>query len=341
MIMHASLRALFAGIIDYAGLFPPARLPLDQAIRNYARYRQERGAWMLGRFVCPAARLQELAPFIEEAFSSQAPLLIAALGRGGNDAAAFGSGLRADLEQIAAFQLQHGARVKVETLETRLPVNLSGLVLDLAQARQLAEELELQALASYYELASESEWRDVGNRLMAQLGLAGKPQRLAEDMLRLMTQVPLLEGRVGRKTAGLKLRCGGLDAAAFPSPDHVAHVIVMARDTRLPLKFTAGLHHPLRHFDTGLQTHVHGFLNVFTAGVLARAGDLSEEQVRQIIEDEDAGNFVFTADELRWREHRATVLEIIEARRHGVTSFGSCSFDEPCADLRALGLLDS
>ena len=39
--MRGSLRALLTGIIDYAGLFPPARLPLDQAVRNYGRYRNE------------------------------------------------------------------------------------------------------------------------------------------------------------------------------------------------------------------------------------------------------------------------------------------------------------
>src|SRR5438034_269722 len=39
--MSPSLRALLSGSVDYAGLFPPARLPLDQAIRNYARYRTD------------------------------------------------------------------------------------------------------------------------------------------------------------------------------------------------------------------------------------------------------------------------------------------------------------
>ena len=35
-MMRASLRALLSEIVDYAGLFPPAGLPLDKAIRNYA-----------------------------------------------------------------------------------------------------------------------------------------------------------------------------------------------------------------------------------------------------------------------------------------------------------------
>src|SRR4051812_41630301 len=67
-VMTFGLRTLLAGIIDYAGIFPPARLPLEQAIRNYARYRQGPASWMLGRFVCPAAQLTPLAPLIDELF---------------------------------------------------------------------------------------------------------------------------------------------------------------------------------------------------------------------------------------------------------------------------------
>ena len=82
--MFASVRALLAGVIDYAGLFPPAKLPLDQAIRNYARYRQEPEGWMLGRFVCPATRLAELGPYREELFDSGPPFEFSVLGRGGD-----------------------------------------------------------------------------------------------------------------------------------------------------------------------------------------------------------------------------------------------------------------
>src|SRR5579871_4947635 len=79
--MSASLRALLAGVIDYAGLFPPAKLPLDRAVRHYARYRTEPEGWMLGRFVCPASRLMELAPYHDELFRDGPPVLLAALGR--------------------------------------------------------------------------------------------------------------------------------------------------------------------------------------------------------------------------------------------------------------------
>src|SRR5438105_6737048 len=85
--MFASVRALLTGIVDYAGLFPPAELPLNEAIRNYARYRTAPESWMLGRFICPAARLTELSPYVEELFHDGRSLAVSALGRGGKDGA--------------------------------------------------------------------------------------------------------------------------------------------------------------------------------------------------------------------------------------------------------------
>ena len=76
--MSASLRTLLTNR-RLRRPVPPARLPLDQAIRDYARYRQEADAWMLGRFVIPAARLNELAPYHKELFSAGQPFAFTVL----------------------------------------------------------------------------------------------------------------------------------------------------------------------------------------------------------------------------------------------------------------------
>ena len=52
-------RAFLNGLVDYAGLFPPAGLGMKEAVAEYARHRREPEAWMLGRFVVPAARFAE------------------------------------------------------------------------------------------------------------------------------------------------------------------------------------------------------------------------------------------------------------------------------------------
>jgi hypothetical protein len=53
-------RALLTRFFDHAPMFPPARLPLAEAIAEDRRARESEHAWMLGRLVWPAARLSEL-----------------------------------------------------------------------------------------------------------------------------------------------------------------------------------------------------------------------------------------------------------------------------------------
>ncbi|MBW4562869.1 MAG: hypothetical protein KME32_17310 [Mojavia pulchra JT2-VF2] len=64
--MLASLEALLSSVVDYAGLFPPAKLELPQAMANYAEYQATPYAWMLGRFVLPVSRLQEFETLLPE-----------------------------------------------------------------------------------------------------------------------------------------------------------------------------------------------------------------------------------------------------------------------------------
>lgn len=58
-IPGAAVRALLDRAIDYAGLFPPASLSMEQAVANYAEYQSGPDHWALGRFVVPASRLEE------------------------------------------------------------------------------------------------------------------------------------------------------------------------------------------------------------------------------------------------------------------------------------------
>jgi len=83
-----TLHALLHTIVDYAGLFPPAGLAMDEAVRHYAACRRDAHAWMLGRFVAPAARLDELAAAMRVAAAAgpEHPWRVSALV--GEDAAA-------------------------------------------------------------------------------------------------------------------------------------------------------------------------------------------------------------------------------------------------------------
>lgn len=65
--MKEPLRRLLAGVFDYAGLFPPAALTIEDATREYSSLRAGADAWLLGRFVCPINWLPDLLPLLPEA----------------------------------------------------------------------------------------------------------------------------------------------------------------------------------------------------------------------------------------------------------------------------------
>jgi hypothetical protein len=326
--MSASFRTLMNRLLDYAGLFPPARLPLDQALRNYLRYRQEPESWMQGRFVIPAERLAELAS-LHELFDREEPLSLAALGRGGSTLPDFMAGLYADLAAIATFRQRHGDRAVVDVFEVRLPASVVGAyqgeaLEEEAFFRSVAAAIERDgppALTPFYEMPREPQGPLLNTVVLTALA------RHNADVRQPRTRV---------RPGGVKLRMGGLEAAAFPNAEGVAFVLQACRDAGVPLKFTAGLHHPLRRFDPALQVTMHGFVNVFVAGVLGKAHHLGADVLQAILEDSDAGHFTFDEHELRWQQYRATTEQVQAARQEEVLTFGSCSFDEPRDDLRAL-----
>ncbi len=299
--MTRGLRAFLFHLIDYAGMFPPASLSLDEAIRNHAAYLKNDDAWMLGRFVCFASQLAQLDAYAE-LFDEHAPLKISALGVKNPTRENFARELETTRKQIDAFNRKWGARGCADAVEITLPA-------DLTQFEFLNDSAKNSA--RFIEIPFNAQWS---------------------------MNLPCVLDILTTQHIGFKLRTGGVVALAFPTTEQIAQAIVACRERGVPLKCTAGLHHPLRRFDASVQTTMHGFVNVFGAGILAHARELQENVVREILEDGDAKNFCFDENGFAWRDVRATNAEIARARR-AMISFGSCSFDEPREDLRALGWL--
>lgn len=55
-----ALRALLEGFIDYAGIFPPAKVSLESAVSNYDNYRSGEYSWMLHWLVINAADAKQM-----------------------------------------------------------------------------------------------------------------------------------------------------------------------------------------------------------------------------------------------------------------------------------------
>ena len=301
----ASLRALLTGAIDYAGLFPPASLTLEPALKNHAEYVRSPESWMLGAFILPWAKFEDVSSNLAQ-FDVEHRLCISALGPKTENAAEFIEALFSGSEPIRAFDARHGATASITQIEMTLP-NEPGA--SLADTNRALAGLDLPV---FWEAPVDEAERTVG--FVAERRATGT-------------------GRYG-----FKLRTGGVIASAFPSSIQIARALVATVARGVPIKFTAGLHHPIRLFHQSVQTKMHGFLNVLGTGVLAAQHQWDVQQTAAMLEDEDSTAFVFTENDFAWRDWKITT-EQIRVGRKLITSFGSCSFDEPRDDLRALNLL--
>ncbi|MGW7680332.1 hypothetical protein ACWGID_06305 [Kribbella sp. NPDC054772] len=128
-----------------------------------------------------------------------------------------------------------------------------------------------------------------------------------------------------------KLRTGGLDAALFPTEHQVAAFITACLDREVAFKCTAGLHNAVRHTaaDTGFEHH--GFLNVLLA-TRASLDGANQDELAALLGERDGETLAERA--------RALSDDQAASTRRWFTSFGSCSIDEPRADLTNLRLLE-
>lgn len=317
--MDTALRAFHADLIDYAGLFPPAELELPAALANYRTYVASAEAWMLARFVCPIPKLARLSSLCEAA-DAPPPRRIAALARPAETAEQLSESLEQDLAALESYVQEAGERSVVEVLELRLPpkqpepLALLGEIRDKLQARPGLDP------HVFVEATPERKMPEVVARTLAAIGdIRGAGDGSAWPRV------------------GFKLRCGGVIAAAYPELETVATVLTEAHRLGVPAKATAGLHHPVRHHRADLDVHEHGFWNVFGAGVLLDAGALAPERVGDVLGETDPSRFSFTDGRFAWNDVSADAEAIRRARERLITSFGSCSFDEPREDLARLG----
>ena len=302
--MPASLRALLAQSIDYAGMFPPCSLDLDRALKNQAEYVRSPDAWMLGTFVLPIAQFEAAAPALPQ-FDHKHPLRISALGPKTESVDAFRTALKETVEAIRKFSAAHADRATVNQLEMLIPADADLKLL--AEARSAIGEMHLNV---FWEAPAES----------------------AEQVIMLLAKH---DSEKHAHPFGYKLRTGGVTADVFPISGQIATALVLAAQHHVRIKFTAGLHHPIRQHRDEVQTKMHGFLNVLGAGVLAAEHSWDEGQTSAMLEDENPKSFSFDDILFAWKEWEIAT-DRIKARRKFVTSFGSCSFDEPREDLKAL-----
>jgi len=152
--------------------------------------------------------------------------------------------------------------------------------------------------------------------------------------------LPVLRARGARA----KIRTGGVVPEAIPEAADLARFVAACAAAGVAFKATAGLHHPVRaeraltYAPDSPRAVMHGFLNVFAAAAFARAKTTLAD-LDAVLAEEDPKAFHLDDEALAWRHLRVPSVALAETRAGFATSFGSCSFAEPVADLVALGIL--
>jgi hypothetical protein len=300
MTPTASLQALLTGAIDYAGLFPPAKLTMHDAVARYADYRGVAESWALGRFVIPVARLDEFASALAS---------VGATRQGWRLSGLLGDDPAADGPRIRSFNAKNAGSAFVDAAEMKVVGSPS---------------------AAHRTIAAAVEQLPASTRLFVELPLG--------------EELPAFMAAVATERVGAKVRTGGTTPDAFPNVRQLAQFLLCCAEHDTHFKATAGLHHPWRgryaltYEPQSSTATMFGFLNLLIAAAFARKRT-TEEDVVDVLRMEGGSDVRFNDDEIRWREWRIETQELLETHATFALAFGSCSFEEPVADLRRLALL--
>jgi hypothetical protein len=305
---------LLAGLFDYAGLFPPASLPLEATLANHARYCASRDGWMLGRLVVPAAQLDALSTLAPEHLpvgDGAIPWRISALG---------GPDPQADLAHVQAFNDRHAV------------TGHGAAIVDTMEARVSSAD-DIRALAV---------WATRGFEVYCEVPLG-------DDLDRVLDAVA---------HAGLhaKVRTGGTTPASIPACADLAAFLCGCVARGVVAKATAGLHHaitaehPLWPSSDAPSAMMLGYLNVVLAAGIAEGAGRAAAQSPDVCAT--VAHLLSVTSVPTWRGHEQVDWSgphgsIIEgplepfaiSGRALIRSIGTCSFEEPVADARRIGLL--
>ncbi len=303
--MRTAPEVFLSKLIDYAGIFPPANLELSLALSNYRSYIQSNHNWIISKFIISSTDLKKISIKDINQFNSQNLLNLSIISKNFNK----------DYNIINTFLREFSSSVKFSCLETQI-TNVTNFYNQMIEINDLIKKNKLN-ISLFFELLSKN-WQD---------------------------NIPLVIDNISRfnetyeTNFGFKLRCGGIKKSSFPAPKYISTVLLQSIKRNIPMKFTAGLHHPYIYKDRQINTNMYGFFNVFLSGMFAKKYDLNKNDIIKILIDKNKDHFQFKENKIKWQSYYITKDEILDYRLKNFISFGSCSFDKPCEDLKDNGIL--
>jgi len=315
---YQSKIALLASSIDYAGMFPPASLSLNETLQNYFSFRKKgTHPYLLKRLVLGIEEVKKLNPsLLFENGSDGSPVDITVLGRQHTSSSYqdFVKTIDWDLREMRRIQERYehsSALVRLVGYETKLPSKISdpgeGITSGeyIFPALEQMEQIWTGKMEAYFEVGFEGAWKETTTAVA---------QILREWGIE-------CEGSLAQP--GLKIRTGG---QYTPTPEQLAWVISECAKNETKIKTTQGLHHPITH------ENEFGFINFFAA--VAFAFVLSEEafnfsQLVDCLSEKQKEAFSFKKEVFSWKDISLSLEQIETARSMHQACFGSCSLNEP------------
>ena len=295
-----AIDALLDGLVDYAGLFPPASEDMRPALESYASYLDGADRKALGRFIVPLPRLKELEDAGDGLFPhgrDSEPWRLSVL---------VADDIHAAAEEMLKFNRHHSSQsraghvaIDVAELKASTP----------AEIESQLEEIP-RSFTTYFEIPTRG---DV-SPLVKALAHAGSRAKIrtggvtpeafppADEIIDFVTACRR-EGVPFKATAGLHHPIRGNYRLTY-EPDS----------------------------PTG---KMYGFVNVFLAATFVYAGE-TEETALAMLQEEDPLAFSFSDDAIVWRDMRVGAKQIKAARADFAISFGSCSFREPVDEVESV-----
>ena len=324
---------LWDGLLDDAATFPPGELPLGRAVRAHLAHELGPHGDLVGPLVVAQADLAALAELTADLPTGSLPLTVT-VPAPENVALALDRAHAIGAVRLVGLEVAVPDGIAAEDVVPALDAALGGAGIPAsAGIPTLPDGCNGQEAQ---ETVGKSGPRGVGrrnSRLDEETSSsnrefhrpAGETPTVYVELPRDSRRSALIEELAGTPYVA-KLRTGGVRADLHPDEAELAAAIVAMVGAGVAFKATAGLHHAVRNTDPVTGFEQHGFLNLLVATDAALRGADAEVVAGWLAERDDA--------------RLATRAGNLDPRvREAFRSFGTCSIDEPVAELAALGLL--
>lgn len=311
-----SLNIFMHKLLDYAGLFPPAKLPLHESLVNYSSYTKHKQNNWLGKFILPIHKINECMEIMtkQNVFNNN--------------------------KNKVEFSIILNSCEKFNDLNGIIKNDLSIIK---CMSENLSNDIEIDSIEFYPP--KEVYQPDKVALFSTMLDLVNEAFYSEKNIKYKYLEIPFSENineyidliakcnSKNRDKIFIKLRTGGITPAQIPTAYHIAQAIRLCAEQQIPLKATAGLHVPVPNDNPEVGARLHGFFNIFSCLLLCYSKLLSITEMEYIITNYSYSDFSFSSTGLTVGNKFISNEKMSELRNSFIKSFGTCSFLEPIEHL--------